>query len=346
MTGSDWSERPPSRRVGRPTLGALWRPLRLMSAATIETARARSKNGPLRPGWTFAFETVVRFLRRDWVEMASWPPEALRSELEGRPYPDAMTKQCAKSEATLGGVRGTWFEPPAAKERAALVYAHGGSFIAGSARTHGDSIARFALATRLRTFVPEYRLAPEHSVEAAVEDVLAVFRALVASGVSPTRIATAGESAGGHLVVRLLLDLRDAGGPMPAATVAISGWFDLTGSMPSMEQHERYDYGTRPMLRAQAQLVAGGLPLDDPRLSLVNADLHGIGPLLVQAGTAEMLYDENVLLAERARAQGADVSFDPLPEMPHAATLLAAFTAEGRAAIDRAARFIEARIAE
>ncbi|HEX7600396.1 MAG TPA: alpha/beta hydrolase [Polyangiaceae bacterium] len=322
----------------------MWRLFRLLMGACFETLSSRRRAGPLRPGWSFQFEVVVRFLRRDWVEMAFWPPAKMRADLEGRAYPNTMAKKCTRRAERVGGVDGEWFEPPNALADAALIYAHGGSFLAGSSRTHADVIARFALATGLRTFAPNYRLAPEHPWPAAAEDVLAVFRAVVASGVAPSRLAVAGESAGGNLVVKLLLDLRDAKEAPPAAAVSISGWFDLTGSQPSMTTHVAFDYGTKAMLVHQAKLVAGTLALDDQSLSLVHADLSGIGPLLVQTGTAEMLFDECRLFYERARAAGSDVTFDPLPEMPHAAPLLASVGGEGARAIERAARFIVERM--
>ena len=316
----------------------------LMAEAWWETLKLRLRHGPLRPGWSFAFELVVRFLRRDQVEMSTWTPARMRADLEARPYPSAMARRCARREARIGGVEGEWFDPPGAVEDAVLIYLHGGSFLAGSTRTHADLIARYALATGLRTFAPRYRLAPEHPYPAAAEDVLSVYRALVGSGLAPSRIAVAGESAGGNLVVRLLLDLRDAGEAQPAAAVSISGWFDLTGAQPSMSSNEAFDFGTRAMLLTQARHAAGALPLDHPTLSLVHADLRAIGPLLVQAGTAEMLFDECRLLYERAREAGADVRFDPLPEMPHAAPLLASVSAEGVRAIERGARFIRERL--
>ena len=317
---------------------------RLMLGAWFETLSARLRGGPLRPGWSFTFELVVRFLRRDWVEIAFWPPQELRASLEGRSYPNGMAKKCARRTERVGGVDGEWFEPPNAPADAALVYVHGGSFLAGSSHTHADVIARYALATGLRTFAPNYRLAPEHPYPAAAEDVLAVFRAVVASGIAPARIGVAGESAGGNLVVKLLLQLRDANEALPAAVVSISGWFDLTCAQPSMTEHEAYDYGTKAMLQHQAKLAAGSLAPGDPSISLVSADLKGIGPLLVQAGTAEMLFDECKLLYERARAAGADVTFDPLLEMPHASPLLASVGGEGARAIERGARFITERL--
>lgn len=317
---------------------------RLMLGAWLETLGARLRHGPLRPGWSFVFEAVIRFLRRDWVEMAAWPAARLRADLEGRWYPSHMARRCARRGERVGGVGGEWFEPPGAPFDAALIYAHGGSFLAGSTRTHADVIARYALATGLRTFAPNYRLAPEHPLPAAAEDVLAVYRGVVASGLAPSRVAVAGESAGGNLVVRLLLDLRDAKEPPPAAAVSISGWFDLTASQASMRAHEAFDFGTTEMLRSQAKLAAGGQALDDPSLSLVNAELGGIGPLMVQAGTAEMLFDECRLLYERARDAGADVRFDPVPEMPHAAPLFASISVEGARAIERGARFIRERL--
>lgn len=115
----------------------------------------------------------------------------------------------------------------------------------------------------------------------------------------------AGESAGGNLVAVTLIALRDAGAPLPACGVLISPWVDLAGTHPSRQANEPYDYGPPEMLLAQARAFAGGVALDDPRISPVHAELTGLPPLFVQVGEVELLAGETRALADRARAAGS-----------------------------------------
>ena len=318
----------------------------LALAAFFETCASRLRRGPLRPGWPFLLECAVRFLRRGTARMTRWSPQRLRAAMEGGRLPQPMARKCDRRTDLVGGVDGEWFVPPGAAADAALIYVHGGSFVAGSSRTYADAIARFALAAGLPTFAPNYRLAPEHPYPAGALDVLAVLRGLVGGGIRPERVALAGDSAGGNLVLKVLLLVRDAGDAPPAAAVAVSGWFDMTGSLPSVTANERFDYGSRALLLAQAEQASGGARLDDPAMSLVHADLRGIAPILLQAGTAEMLFDESELVYRHAREAGVDARFEPLAEMPHAATLLAEFAPEAARAVERAARFVRERVGE
>lgn len=294
----------------------------------------------MRASWSFRFEWVVRGLRMDWDDMRAWPAFRIREELEGRLYPSV--KGVARRVEEVG-VTGEWFEPPGAAERPVLIYFHGGSYLFGSTVTHADVMARMARATGMRAFGPNYRLAPEQPYPAQLEDALAVYEALLSRGIPADQIVLAGESAGGNLVFAVLLALRDRGAPLPAAAVAFSPWCDLTGSHRSMETNAAYDYGTKAMLLDQAKQFAGEIPLDDPRVSPAYADLAGLPPLRIHAGEAELLFDECKALAEKARAAGVDVTFEPLPDMPHAAELLAQLSPQGAEAIERAGAWLKDR---
>jgi acetyl esterase/lipase len=190
----------------------------------------------------------------------------------------------------------------------------------------------------------DYRLAPEHPYPAQLEDALAALAGLEAMGVPRTRIVVAGESAGANLVLALALALRDRGEPQPAGLVLISPWLDLTSSADSHTRNVAYDYGTAEMLRAQARLFAGELPLDDPRLSVGNTDPTGIAPTLLQVGTAEILLDECRAWAERARAAGVPLTVDEPIDMPHAPPFFASVCPQGVAAVDAVAAFIRCRL--
>jgi monoterpene epsilon-lactone hydrolase len=321
-----------------------WLRLRWAAAALTATAGSRLRRGPKRPTWSFGDELLFTFLRRQWETIWRWPAPRIRAELESTPVPRDAVRRIARTAIEIGGMQAAWFAPPGAAETPVILYVHGGSYIFGSLRTHADMLARLALATGVRVLGIEYRLAPEYPYPAALDDALAAYRWLLDQGIAPARIALAGESAGGNLVAVTLIALRDAGAPLPACGVLISPWVDLAGTHASRQANDPYDYGPPEMLLAQARDFAGGVPLDDPRVSPLHADLRGLPPLFVQVGEVELLADEARAFAERARAAGVDVTLDLLPDMPHAAPLFAAFVAGGRRAIDDIAAFLGPRL--
>src|SRR5262249_4884380 len=116
---------------------------------------------------------------------------------------------------------------PASHGGRLVLYLHGGGYVSGSPALYGDFTWRIAAATRARTVILDHRLAPEHPFPAALDDAVTAYRALVADGVDPRRMAVLGESSGGGLVLAMLLKLRDEGFHLPAAAVALSPWTDL-----------------------------------------------------------------------------------------------------------------------
>lgn len=310
------------------------RMLRLLVISWFETMFARMRSGRLLPSWGFQFEWVVRFLRRDFVETGVWPYPRLRRELDERPYPSRAGRHVSQQESTLAGVPVVTFSSMQPRPGAALLYFHGGSYIFGSARTtHADLISRIASGTNLRVVAPNYRLAPEHPYPAALEDALAVFEALAKSAPGQ-RIVVLGDSAGANLALALQLALRDRGAAQARAAILISPWLDLSASRPSCRNNDRYDYGQTDLLLRHARDFAGRIALDDPRLSLLNAELVGLNPLVVQVGGAERLHDEGVEFVQRAVRSGVDATLDIAAEMPHLAPALADFHPAAKRALE------------
>jgi acetyl esterase/lipase len=309
----------------------------LFAVSLFMTIVRRVRHGPARPSWTLQFECIVSLLRRDWETTRRWSFQRLRADLDRRPYPLGFVRQVVRVPETIGGVPGEWFVPKDAGDRA-LLFLHGGSYIVGSTRTHADLIARLAIATRVRAFAPNYRLAPEHPYPAALDDALAVL-----DGMSKTipleRIVVIGDSSGGNLALVLQLARRDRALPQAAAVALISPWLDLSASRPSCCANDSVDYGSREMLLGHAQAFAAGVALDDPRVSPIGAPLAGLAPLFVQVGDAERLRDEGLELVDRARAAGVHVTLDVLRDMPHNGPILAAYHPEAARAVDRIAAF-------
>lgn len=317
------------------------RVLSLFAVTWVETILARLRVGPARPAWNFGFEWVVRFLRRDGLGMAHWPYPKLRRDLDSRPVPRRAQRRVSIAEEKLGGVPVVSFTPRDVRERGVVLYFHGGSYIFGSARaTHAEFLASLALATQLRVLGPEYRLAPEHPYPAALEDALWVYRSLLERGISASDIVLAGDSAGGNLALALQLALRDEHLPQARALALVSPWLDLTASQPSCRAHDVFDYGQTSFLLKHARDFAQSVPLDDPRVSLLHADLRGLAPLLVLVGGAERLLDEGVEFATLATRAGVRAELEVAPDMPHNPPVLADYHPSAKAALDRLAQYV------
>jgi monoterpene epsilon-lactone hydrolase len=184
-----------------------------------------------------------------------------------------------------------------------VLYLHGGGFIIGSSTTHRGLTGHLAKASGCNVITPDYRLAPEHPFPAALDDAEAVYSALLEQGVAPKQIAVAGDSAGGGLTVALAMRLRDRQLPLPSSLTVFSPWVDLT-------QQHLYAPEIEPVLQSRwtgkaAKLYGGAEALTNPLISPVYGDLRGLPPLLIQAGSEEMLLNDAERLA--AAAQRDDV---------------------------------------
>lgn len=296
-----------------------------------------------RPAWSAKLESTIAAYRGSWSQMPRLGIVRWRNvgEALSRVRADGLRPRFTRFDSGPFGIDGTWVEPPAAG-RATLLYFHGGGFCFGSFRTHGPLVGALARAARARTFAAEYRLAPEHTAPAAHEDALAAYRYLLGEGIAPEQIVLAGDSAGGTLVLATLLALRDAGGPMPAAGIAISPWVDLSCSGPSFQANARFDFVGQTHCRLAAVSYLGGVDPRRPDISPVFADLRGLPPLLVQAGGAEVLVDQIRAFAAGASAAGVDVTLSVYDDMVHVWHLMRDATPDAQRAIDEIGAFVRA----
>jgi acetyl esterase/lipase len=268
-------------------------------------------------------------------------PQEMRPVLERlfTDFPSAKQVKCEPVSA--GGVKAEWITAPNAAADRAILYLYGGGYIMGSINTHRELIARLSKAAQARILALDYRLAPEHPFPAPVEDATAAYRWMLAQGLKPSRIAVAGDSAGGGLTVAALVAFRDAGLPMPAAGIPISPWVDLEAIGESMKTRSSQDPIVKPeMIREIARVYLAGQNPRSPLAAPLYADLHRLPPLLIHVGDAEALLDDSKRLAERAKAAGVDVTLEVWSEMPHVWHLFAHFLSEGQQAIDRAGEFV------
>ena len=316
----------------RPPLRALYH----MLLSLIATSARRVIGRSIRRTWPFGYEVVVGALRRNARWTARRPLEEARAFQERLALLTPDIPGVRLEGRTVGGVPVVVHEL-LGSSATTLLYLHGGAHVAGSPSTHAELASRLALAGKLDTIVVDFRLAPEHSVHDAVNDVLAVHSAQVAEG---KRVVWAGDSSGGALVFLALIAARERGMQMPERVAAVSPWPDLRCISDSYVRYRGVDWSTAEALRSMALLAARGAALDDPSLSPLFADLRGLPPSMILAGGAELVLDDARALFEALTRAGNDADFESWPDQVHAFPLLAAYHPEAARALEELGAFL------
>ena len=266
----------------------------------------------------------------------------LRALLSAQPLPADVTV----TPAALGGIPTAEINVDAIEPRHIVLYFHGGVYVLGDAFLAADLASQVGRRTRARVISVDYRLAPEHPYPAAVDDALAAYEALLDNGTAPSDIAFAGESAGGGLAIATLVNARDRGLPLPAAAFVMSPYADLTLAGATMETKRQAD----PLLSPEALRARVGdyTSRQDAALDLISpifADLSGLPPLIIQAGTHEVLLDDAIRLARQAAIADVEVTLDITPRVPHVFQAYYPILDEAAAALDRAGQLLSAHLA-
>ncbi len=251
-----------------------------------------------------------------------------------------------KVEAVIAGnVPGEWVSAPGAVSDRVILCLHGGGYTMGSSKATQVVASFLSAASGCRVLCIDYCLAPEHPFPAALEDSITAYRWLLEQGISHSRIVLVGFSAGGGLALSTLVSLRDAHIPLPAAGVLISPWTDLAGTGESVVTKAEADpWLTDEMNRFHAALYANGEDLRHPLISPLYADLHGLPPLLIHVGSDEIMLDDSMRVAERAKAAGVEVTLEIWEGLWHVFHAFAYRLAEGKEAIERIGLFIRNKL--
>lgn len=205
-----------------------------------------------------------------------------------------------------------------------ILYCHGGGFCVGSADSRRKLGGHLARLLRAKVIIMDYRLAPEHPFPAAIEDSVAVYRSVRAERSAAGRILMAGDSAGGNLAIATVLKLRDLGEPLPAGIIAFSPWLDMEHSGDTIESNASTDrLVNRGILEGMATTYLGTASPIDPLANPLKADLTGLPPVYVNAGSSEALLSDTTRFAAAAKEAGVHVTLSIVEGMQHVFPCLA-----------------------
>jgi len=279
---------------------------------------------------------LVRYLARRYFDRITTDSDLaeLRFHFEQMARRLRLPRGVSVRHARIAGLDCDWLVPAGAEAAPLLYYLHGGAYVMGSSHTHRHMVGHIAREAGVRALLPNYRLAPECPYPAAIDDAVAVYRALLGEGEDPARLVFGGDSAGGGLAMATLLTLREAGDPLPAAVVLLSPWLDLAGEGESMRTRADAD----PLFRAGdmpevAAFYCDRENLRDPRVSPVHAELGGLPPIFIQVG------DDEILLSDATRLSDG-VSAQIWPELWHVFQFFAGQMPEANRAVGDIAAFI------
>lgn len=313
-----------------------------ISAAVI-ARRAMGKH--LAPTWGIDFEIANLFFRAQFNHALSLPTMA-----EGRAYFDSLyflsdlKPEVKITTLNRPDLKGEWYTPIHRKHPATMLHLHGGGYsFYGIVSKHFTALMAHILGIPI--FAPDYRLTPEHPHPAQIEDAVRSYHYLMEQAVDPENLIISGDSAGGHLMLMLLVKLRELGLAQPALGIGISPWTDVGTRGPSLFGNDPYDLVQGYMTQRFAAALKGNGHFTDQELSPIHQNLRGLAPIYLQAGGREILVDMIRDFAKEAQAQGASVRLDVWPEMTHEFQTYGYDLADSRTAFDLLENAIAAALA-
>ena len=230
-----------------------------------------------------------------------------RTENAGRIF-GKLPEEIEISPVLIGTMYVEWIKLPANNEQKVLLYFHGGFYLIGSPQAHRQHVVKFVKGSGINALAFDYRLAPEHTFPAALEDALSAYDYLLAEGFSPSNIAFAGDSAGGGLCLATLLAIREKGKPLPVAAAVLSPWTDLMLTGKSYRTNKKKCLSPEGCAENASNYYAGNNNKGNPFISPLYGDLKELPPLHISVGSNEILLDDSLHFAEKAKAAGVDVT--------------------------------------
>lgn len=289
--------------------------------------------------------TKLKALLRDKALPPETSIEQRRAVLEKLSF--RVAEDVAVESIGIKERRAEWLRAPSVDDARVLLYLHGGGYVMGSPNTHRALAGELSRAAGAAVLLLDYRLAPEAPFPAAVDDAVAAYAWLLAQGHQPSRLAIAGDSAGGGLTVATLIALREKSLPQPRCAVCLSPWSDLNCSNASYQTRAAAD----PMITAadismMAKAYLNGADPKSPLASPNRADLSGLPPLLIHVGRDELLLDDAVVLHEAARSAGVASTLEIWDDMIHVWHAFHPMLPEGRQGIARIGEYLRGQWGE
>ncbi|HOT96775.1 MAG TPA: alpha/beta hydrolase [bacterium] len=290
--------------------------------------------------WLIKNRHLLKLKLKPEVVDSNFSVAKFRDEVDRSTAKLKLPKDVTAKKENINTMTAEWILPEHPAAGKVLLYLHGGGFISGSCQTHRMHVAKFASGSQLNSLVFDYRLAPEHPFPAALDDCVAAYQWLLKEGYQPQDILVGGESAGGTLTLSLLLALKERGIGLPKAAFAISPVTDLRCLADSFKYNAHNDIAPMGSWDLWTQLYIGENDPTLPLLSPLFGDYAGLPPLLICVGTHEIHLDDCVHVAQKAQAQGVEVTLTQWPRMVHAFPLLSPLFPEARQAMAEICEFV------
>lgn len=275
-----------------------------------------------------------------------YPIQVVRKYFERQAHklPSVKNLKVEMEKTVINDIPSTWFVPHSTPSKPLasqiIYYLHGGGYAICSVNTHKRLIAHIAKACHAKVLAIDYRLAPEHPFPAAIEDAIGVYKYLL-TAYDSSKIILMGDSAGGGLSTASMLKMKELELPQPKAAVLLSPWVDLVGDSESYRTKSQKDLiiAVADIHRYSKDYFKEMSP-NHPLISPIYADLSGLPPLLIQVGTHEILLNDSLKLAEKAKEDGVDVTLEVWESMLHVWQFFADYVPESRKAIRKIAEFV------
>lgn len=317
----------------------------LLGLAVARRVIRRLLLGPTLPSWSWRTDLTVAIARTAIEFAATVPDDPLINQFGLRiraPVQHELRHKVKVSRAKLGSLKADrYLRVTASRDKATILYFHGGGYVFGNPGTHRQHVARLVDRTGTTAYAPTYRLAPLNPFPAALDDAVTAYLGLIDTVVEPSEIVVAGDSAGGGLALALLLTLRDRGIAMPKGAVVFSPYTDLEHTGYTIATNASTDYLPRTELGAPNRFYTDIDNLRNPVVSPIHADLTGLPPMLVLAGEAEMILADSTRLVENATRDGVDATLKIAGEMVHVWPAIVPWEPASVQALDDAAQWID-----
>ena len=293
--------------------------LRIKSFATLNrialaTYFRHAIGSKMAPDWDANTEIGIRFIRHQFTAAMKGADIERGRLLFDSVQPETDDMYEVKQEA-CAAPQGHWYRPKNKTSKATLLYFHGGgyTFHGGVSKRHAEMLAH---RTGAEVFAPDYRLTPEHTHPAQAQDALAAWTHITKL-IPPKQIVVIGDSAGGHMALMLLQTLKANKLPQPALCIGLCPWTDIGDRGESLHSNDTYDLVQGWMALQFGQWLDPNNDYGRENLSPINQDFKDLAPLYLQTGGREVLHDMILEFAEIQKLNGATLSIDSWPDMPH-----------------------------